>query len=283
MITKKAYAKINLSIDVIGKRPDGYHNLKMIMQSVSLYDTITIEWSNSLKIATDLSYLPVNENNIAYKAARLFLDEIKTDINVFIDIKKNIPVGGGLGGGSADAATVLAALNELFGYPLGSARLLELGLLCGADVPFCMTGGTCLAEGIGEILTPLPPLPPCSILLVKPSFSISTKRIFQKINMKKIIKRPDTAGLIGALEKSDIKETAVRMYNVLEDVVSDRKIELYKQKLLSSGAMGSIMTGSGSVVFGVFRTEPEALMAQFNFKELPVSTFIVKPVSNFCE
>ena len=200
----KSYAKINLSIDVTCRRSDGYHDLKSIMQSVSLYDIITLKVGEAgIKITNSLPFLPCDSRNIAYKAAMLFYDEAGILPEIGIDIQKNIPVGAGLGGGSSNAATVLLALNKIYSYPLSFETLIEIGKACGADVPFCMKGGTCLAEGIGDLLTPLPNMPDCSILLVKPSFSISTKAIFQALDLKNNTAHPDTAGIIKAIENNN--------------------------------------------------------------------------------
>jgi len=279
-ITIKAYGKVNLSIDVINKRHDGYHNLKSVMQSISIYDNVTLKLNDGgIILDTNLSYLPKDSKNIAFKAAQLFYNEINKTPEISIEIDKGIPVGGGLGGGSADAAAVLYGLNILYDNPLSINKLLELGLLCGADVPFCLTGGTCLAEGLGEILTILPPIPNCFMLLVKPSFSLSTKKVFENLDLNKITEHPDTLGLINALHENKLYDICIRMFNVLEKAVDKDMISTYKNIMCENGALGSIMSGSGSTVFGVFETKEKAQIAEKYFKNLAVTTYIATPVS----
>ncbi|MBQ7718522.1 MAG: 4-(cytidine 5'-diphospho)-2-C-methyl-D-erythritol kinase [Clostridia bacterium] len=280
--TYKAHAKINLSLDVLRKRPDNYHDLKSVMQSMSLHDEITLETDteNGIEISTNRTFLATNEKNIAYKAADLFYTETGLSKNVHIHIKKNIPVGAGLGGGSSDAAAVLYGLNELYGDPLGRDKLLALGLACGADVPFCQTGGTCLAEGLGEILTPLSPIPECIILIAKPQMSISTKSVFEAIDTKAIQMHPNTDGIIDSLNSNNLSGIAVRVYNVFEDYVKPRYKELDKIKgvMLDCGALGSAMSGTGSAVFGIFTDEKAARKAANKLKRNKLQTFITYPV-----
>ncbi len=280
MITLKAHAKINLSLDIIGKREDGYHDLCTVMQSIKLADDITLRHAHEISVCCDLKFLPCDDRNIAWRAAKLFMDEISSHSGVSIQIRKRIPVGGGMGGGSADAAAVLMGLNKLYHYPVPFTRLTELGLMCGADVPFCMTGGTCLAEGLGEILTPLSPLPHCYILLIKPRFSQSTKKLFSRVSMQKITCHPDTHGLINSLHNRDLKGICVRLYNVLETFTDKPEIENYKVLLRQCGALGVLMTGSGSVVYGIFHSFEKAKDAREIFSKLPVHTYITTPVSS---
>ena len=195
MIKIRAHAKINLSLDIVGKRENGYHDLSMVMQSIRLADEITLKPQKDISVQSDLKFLPCDDRNIAYRAARLFLEEIGSVSGIGIQIKKQIPVGGGLGGGSADAAAVLMGLNRMFGFPVSFERLLEIGLACGADVPFCMTGGTCLAEGLGEKLTVLPPMPNCHILLLRPQFPLSTKKYSALWICRKLIFTPTQKAL----------------------------------------------------------------------------------------
>lgn len=279
MSTIRAYAKINLTLDIVGKRTDGYHSLRSVMQSIGLYDEITLAKQEEFSVQSDLRFLPCGEQNIAWKAARLFMDEIKSGDGVGIQIKKHIPVGGGLGGGSADAAAVLVGLNRMYGFPVSRDRLLALGLQCGADVPFCMTGGTCLAEGLGEILTPLPPMPDCRILLVCPRFPLSTKKIFSLVDMKKVKHHPDTQGVIRALKNQDVDSVLIRLFNCLEAFVPRPEIKEYKKLLLDQGATAALMTGSGSVVYGIYTEEEKARAAKEFFSKLGLRSYLTNPVS----
>jgi len=280
MIKLRAHAKINLSLDIIGKRPDGYHDLCMIMQSIRLFDEVTLRPHPEIRVQSDLTFLPCDDRNIAWRAASLFLDEIGSENGVSIQIRKHIPVGGGLGGGSADAAAVLMGLNRMHGFPVPFTRLLELGLACGADVPFCMTGGTCLAEGLGEKLTPLPALPHCHILLLRPRFPLSTKKIFSLVDMKKIQHHPDTRGLINALQSRDLSGILVRLYNGLETFVPRPEIAEYKKLLLEKGADAALMTGSGSVVYGIFLSHEKALKAKEYFFSIGLRPCLTTPVTS---
>jgi len=255
--TSRAYAKINISLDIVSKMPDGYHNLKTIMQTISLCDEITIECvtGNGIHINSGRSYIPSNENNIAAKAARAFFELTGFDgYKTYIEVKKNIPVCAGLGGGSTDGACVLRMLDKMFETKLGRDRLEALGNTFGSDVPFSIDGGTKLAEGRGEILTDLPPIPHAHIVLCKPSFSCSTPELFKQVKCEKIRARPDTDGIIKALSDRDLGGVARRMYNVFEDVLPSGKqtVDDIKGVLIDNSALGAVMTGSGSTVFGVF-------------------------------
>lgn len=266
----KAYAKINISLDVVGKRENGYHNLKSVMQSVSLYDRIFINTDfEGIRIKSNLSYLPCDKRNIVFKAAELFYEKIGKTPSADIYIDKKIPMGAGLGGGSADAAATLLGLNKMHNFTIESKRLEEIGLSCGADVVFCMRGKTHLAEGVGEILTPLPPMPECHIVLIKPSLSISTKTVFENFSLSECDYHPDTDGIIEALSKKDLHALSIRAFNVLEKAVEPRYKDLvkYKSELLSFGALGSCMSGSGSAVFGIFTSQKEAKKAVTHFKK----------------
>lgn len=278
----KAYAKINVTLDVVGKRPDGYHNLKSIMQTVSLYDEINLKTDDSgeITISVNWPYLVTDNRNIAYKAADLFFEKTGIKSGLSIDIHKNIPMGAGLGGGSADAAAVLTGLNKMFGNPLTYDALAKVGLMCGADVPFCLKKGTCLAEGLGEILTPLPPFPDCFILIAKPPISLGTKSVFEDLNIKNIKHHPNTDGVIEAIHDKNLFEISIRVYNVLEETVRERyrDLALYKGIMLENGALGAAMTGSGSAVFGIFNDKKLAENAAEIFKKLTVSAFFTKPL-----
>ena len=279
MIKIRAHAKINLSLDIVGKRENGYHDLCMVMQSIRLADEITLKPQKDISVRCDLKFLPSDDRNIAYRAARLFMEEIGTNAGIGIQIKKQIPVGGGLGGGSADAAAVLMGLNHMHGFPVPFERLLEIGLSCGADVPFCMTGGTCLAEGLGEKLTALPPMPHCHILLLRPQFPLSTKKIFSLVDMQKINFHPDTKGIINALHNRDLEGISVRLFNCLEDFVPRPEITEYKRLLLAENADAALMTGSGSVVYGIFRSLEKATVAKEKFAKMGLRPYLTAPIS----
>lgn len=267
----KAYAKINISLDVIEKRADGYHNLQSVMQSVSLYDKVFINTDfDGIRIKSNLSYLPCDRRNIVFKAAEIFFKEIGKSPTADIFIDKRVPMGAGLGGGSADAAATLLGLNKMMGHPINNKNLEKIGLMCGADVVFCMRGGTQLAEGVGEILTPLKPLPPCHIVIIKPSLSISTKTVFQGFSLTECSYHPDTSGILECLGKGDLPGICIRAFNVLEKAVSPRYKDLgkYKSDLLSFGALGSCMSGSGSSVFGIFNSKESAIKASNYFRNV---------------
>ena len=260
---ERAWAKLNLSLDVLAPMPDGYHGMKMLMQSCSLCDELRVSLTpdGSFLAHSNLYYLPSDSRNITVKAAKLFMEELgETHFGVRIDMKKRIPVCAGLGGGSADAAAVLRALNRLMHAGLSAARLEELGLRLGADVPFCIQGGTCLAEGRGERLTPLAPMPDCGIVICKPRFPISTPELFSRIDSRSPGGEPDTPALISALERGDLAALAGGMRNVFEQVLSPGHGEIFeiRHRLISAGALGAMMSGTGSAVFGIFSGIQEA-------------------------
>ena len=255
-IEEKAYGKLNLSLDVTEKRPDGYHEMVMLMQTVSLCDELTLRFEGTTVTArSNLRYVPNDERNLAVRAAKRYLAAVgESGRGVHIELKKSIPVGAGMGGGSADAAAVLRALDRYYGARLGRERLIELAAEIGSDVAFCLVGGTVLATGRGEELRPLRALPPCRFVIVKPSFAVSTPELFQKLDSTPLRIHPDTAGLLRALDEGRLPELCRRMYNVFEDV-DDRRLRVVREikgRLLDGGALGAIMTGTGSAVFGVF-------------------------------
>ena len=262
-VTEKAYAKINISLDVTARRPDGYHDMVMVMQTVSLCDDIEITLVENAPSSAEcnLHFVPSDERNLAVRAANAFLAKAGIEnTGAHIKMHKRIPVGAGMAGGSSDAAAVLRGLNRLCGQPFDKAALLALAEEIGSDVPFCVEGGTALAKGRGEILSPLPPLPDCDIVICKPEFSTSTPELFKKLDAIKLKCHPDTNGIISALESGDLTKLSRRMYNVFEDV-PDRKlgtISAIKSTMLDCGALGSIMTGTGSAVFGIFPDEKSA-------------------------
>ena len=280
----RAYAKLNLTLDVIARREDGYHDLRMVMQTVELADTLTLteEEQEGIRVRTNLRYLPGDERNLAAVAARKFW-EINgcNGKGLSIDLQKKIPVCAGMGGGSSDAAAVLRALNELYGMNLSVERLAEIGEKVGSDVPYCVVGGTALAEGRGERLTVLPPLPECCIVICKPAFPISTPELFGCIDCRKIRCRPDTEGIIAALQNRDLAGVSRRLYNVFEDVLTDRRgaeIAEIKSELISCGALGAAMSGTGPTVFGLFDDGEKANNAFRNMKEHYPDTFLTRPV-----
>jgi len=256
-INVKAYAKLNLSLDVARRREDGYHDMVMIMQTVSLCDDISLALNNTgeIRAQTNLSFIPRDERNLAVRAASAFYEAMGVSApGLEINIKKNIPVGAGMGGGSADAAAVLRALNSLYDGRFSLHELENIAAAVGSDVTFCIAGGTRLATGRGEILSPLPDMPDCSIVICKPEFSVSTPELFKKIDRMKLRHHPDTAGIVDAVSRGDLKGICRRMYNVFEDV-DDRRMKTVaaiKSSLLDAGALGAVMTGTGSAVFGIF-------------------------------
>ena len=279
-----ANAKINLSVDIISKMPDGYHNIKTVMQSISLSDEISIECvpGKGISAESGLSYLYSDERNIAVKAAIEFFRCAGIDgYETRISLDKKIPVCAGLGGGSADWACVLRILDRMFDTRLGLKTLAVIGKNIGSDVPFCVSGGTMLAEGRGDVLTSLPPIPDCYIVICKPPFSCSTPELFGRVRCEKIHARPDTGGLIDALGKGDLRGIAQRMYNVFEDLLprGARDVAAIKNTMHDYGALGAVMTGSGPTVLGVFDNEGGARGAYEFLRTEYRECFFALPVS----
>lgn len=275
---ERAYAKLNLSLDVLGRKPNGYHDMRMVMQSVDFGDDIDIELTDgAFTIDPGQSYLPADGRNLAMKAARLFLDG--TGRGAAIRVTKRSPVCAGMGGGSSDAAAVLRALNRLTGAGKTEAQLCALAEELGSDVPFCVAGGTQLAEGRGEILTPLPPMPDCAIVIAKPAFSISTPVLFGAIDARRSRMRPDTPGLCEALAAGDLLGVSRRLYNVFEDVLPRKWAEVFaiKSELLSAGALGAAMTGTGSAVFGLFDSDAAAQSAYEALRPRYEECYLTRP------
>ena len=282
-IGEKAYAKLNLSLDVLGKLPGGYHEMKMVMQTASLRDDvrITLNGSGEITARTNFGFLPQDERNIAVKAAKAFFEAAgMPGQGVEIHLHKRIPVGAGLGGGRADAAAVLRGLNTLTGAGLPPERLEALGAALGSDVPFCIRGGTKLAVNRGEMLLPAPPMPDCGIVICKPRFSIRTPELFAKIDSRRSRIRPDTEGLLSAMAAGDLEGAARRMYNVFEDVLPRNCSEIgtIKHALLDCGALGAVMTGTGSAVFGVVPDAPSAEAAAAELKKSYRECFAAVPM-----
>ena len=259
----KAYGKINLGLDVLRKREDGYHEVKMIMQTVGIFDKIDLIRTEEpgIQVETNLYYLPCNENNLVYKAAKLLMDEFHIEEGVKIKLKKFIPVAAGMAGGSSDAAAVLVGVNKMFGLGLTKKALMERGLRIGADVPYCIMRGTALSQGIGEILTPLPPMPQCQVLIAKPAINVSTKFVYENLHANDLKKEdhPDIDGMVEAIKRKDLYGVTSRFGNVLEKVTEKEYpvISQIKSQMISLGAVNAMMSGSGPTVFGVF-TRPQA-------------------------
>jgi len=282
-INEKGYAKLNYSLDVHARRPDGYHDLTMVMGSVSLWDDVEVSLRSDGKIEAmcSLPWLPRDERNLAVRAARVFFDAAGDGTpGADIRIKKRVPVGAGMAGGSTDAAAVLRALNVLTGANFPAERLRALALTVGSDVPYCVTGGMMLAEGRGEILSPLPELPGGWIVICKPPFSVSTAELFGRIDKRRIAAHPDTQGLCAALHAGDLRGAARRMFNVFEEALprSSAEIGSIRGALLDGGALGAVMTGTGSAVFGVFEERAAAETAHERLSQTYRECFLVRPV-----
>lgn len=269
-IELKALGKINLGLDVLGKRPNGYHDVRMVMQTIYLYDQIIMEKKkeSGIEISTNLFYLPVNENNLAYRAARLLMDEFDIHTGVKISLTKHIPVAAGMAGGSSNAAAVLYGMNRMYGLGLSMEELMERGVTLGADVPYCIMRGTVLAEGIGEILTPLPAMPKCYVLIAKPPLSASTKTVYEKIDQEGISRHPDIDGILAGLDAGELKKIAGSMGNVLEQVMLKEHPVLgqIKETMKEAGALNAMMSGSGPTVFGIYENRRTAKAAAEKLK-----------------
>ena len=258
----KAKAKINLGLDVVRKREDGYHEVRMIMQMINLYDKITLRKKTEpgITVTANLSYLPVNEDNLVYRAAKLLMDEFQVDGGLEIELQKYIPVATGMAGGSTDAAAVMVGVNRIFQLGLNKKQLMERGVKIGADVPFCIMRGTALAEGIGEELTPLPAMPHCSLVIAKPKIHVSTKFVYGNLKVGELTEHPDIDGQVQALRENNLEQLVTRMGNVLETVTIPAYpvIDEIKHTMMKYGAMGAMMSGSGPTVFGIFEKEDKA-------------------------
>jgi 4-diphosphocytidyl-2-C-methyl-D-erythritol kinase len=280
--TGRAAAKINLAIDVLRKRPDGYHDVSMIMQSVALYDTITVRaLKGEIKVTSNSDEIPSDKTNIVYKAAEYLKIKYNVKEGVHINIDKSIPVAAGLAGGSADAALTLKLLNKAWDLRLSKNELLEAGKKLGSDVPFCMQGGTALAEGLGEKLTALRGIPDCLILLAKPPVSISTKEVYEGLKLEDVRQRPDIKNMIRCIDANDLEGIAANMCNVLETVTIKKcpQIQEIKDKLVEYGALGSMMSGSGPTVFGIFKDNASAYNAYDHIKDMVSDVFVVRTIN----
>lgn len=279
----KAYAKINLGLDVLRKREDGYHEVRMIMQSIKLYDKLTMKKisKDEIQLSTNLGFLPNNDKNLVYKAIKLVKDEYGLTQGVKAELEKKIPVAAGMAGGSTDAAAALVGMNRLFHLKLSPQKLMELGAKLGADVPYCVMRGTALSEGIGEILTPLKPIPPCYILIAKPGINVSTRFVYENLEADKLTYHPDIDGMIEAIEQGELKGITDRLSNVLETVTEKKYpiISKIKQSMIENGAMNSIMSGSGPTVFGIFDDKRTAMAALKKVEEIELvkNAYVVEP------
>ena len=271
-IQLKALAKINLGLDVLRRREDGYHEVKMIMQTISLHDDLEIRRIKTpeIQVKTNLYYLPTNENNLVYKAAKLLMDEFGIKEGVAIQLKKRIPVAAGMAGGSTDGAAVLWGMNQMYGLGLSRQELMERGVKLGADVPYCVQRGTALAEGIGERLSVLPSMPKCTILIAKPGISVSTKFVYENLhaNDLKPEQHPDVDRMIEAMKEKNLDLLCERMGNVLETVTIPAYpvIQEIKEHMMACGAAGAMMSGSGPTVFGIFHSPVQAKAAMKDLK-----------------
>ncbi len=266
----KAYGKINLALDVTGIRDDGYHEVRMIMQTVRLHDSIELYRSQKpgIRLETNLYYLPVNEQNLAYKAARLLMDEFHIQEGLGMRLRKFIPVAAGMAGGSSDAAAVLFGVNRMFGLGLSREELMKRGVTLGADIPYCLMRGTALSEGIGEKLTALPPMPQCQVLIAKPGICVSTKTVYRALDEMELKpeQHPDIDGMIQSIQEGNLVDVSGKFGNVLELVTGQRYpvIGQLEQVMMERGALNAMMSGSGPTVFGIF-TNPRAAQDTYEY------------------
>lgn len=269
-ITRKAYAKINLGLDVIRRRSDGYHEVKMIMQTVNIWDLLTFRKISDpgIFLSVDRQELPAGADNLVYKAADLIMRECHVDGGVEISLEKHIPVAAGMAGGSTDAAAVFHGLNQLYDLGMSIEQMQKMGVKIGADVPYCIMGGTALSEGIGEILTPLAPPPPCVLLVAKPDISVSTKFVYENLHVDKLTRHPDIDGMRAAIREGNFAGITGRMENVLETVTVKEYpvIREIKKVMLDKGAENALMSGSGPTVFGIFKEKGTAEAASEEIK-----------------
>lgn len=274
-ISLKALAKINLGLDVVRRRDDGYHEVRMVMQTIHLFDRVNIEKTSEpgIKIKTNLSYLPVNENNLIYKAGKLLMDEFDIREGVSVDLDKRIPVAAGMAGGSTDAAAMLYGMNKMFGLGLSMQELKDRGVKIGADVPYCLMRGTALAEGIGEKLKSLPPMIKCPVLIAKPQISVSTKFVYENLKLDENTKHPDINQLIKDIKAKDLQGVCDHMGNILETVTIPNYpvIAEIKKNMIENGATGAMMSGSGPTVFGLFDDAEKAKQAYKAMKKSGLS------------
>lgn len=282
-IILKAYAKINLGLDVLRRREDGYHEVRMIMQSVSLYDKLILKKisKDEILLSSNVGALPNNEKNLVYKTIRLMKEEYGITGGVRAELEKRIPMAAGMAGGSTDAAAALIGMNKLFDLKLTKEQLMELGVKIGADVPYCILSGTALSEGIGEVLTPLKPMPHCYILIAKPRISVSTRFVYENLEADKLSYHPDIDGMLEAIEEENLQGVTDRLSNVLETVTEKKYpiIGKIKQVMMENGAMNALMSGSGPTVFGIFADEDTAKKALLEVRKIEMvkNSYVVEP------
>ncbi|MBQ7740747.1 MAG: 4-(cytidine 5'-diphospho)-2-C-methyl-D-erythritol kinase [Eubacterium sp.] len=284
-IKVKAYAKINLLLDICAKRSDGAHDLCMIMQSVGIYDTVTVERKGrNITISSNISDIPLDEKNIAHKAAIAFLKANKIrSRGIHIHLEKNIPHQAGLAGGSADGAAVIVALNKLFDCNLNEDELCKIGIKVGADVPFCIKGGTLLAQGKGEILSSVKPLRKCFIVLAKPDFGVNTGEAFRAFDENGKVHSPDCLGMLKAVYYRDLFEISSKMENVFEQFIEVPNRIYIKEIMRNNGALGVCMSGSGPTIFGIYDSKEAAESTAAELKEYAKDIFVTTPVSKGCK
>ena len=282
-IRREAFAKINLGLDVVRRLPNGYHEVRMIMQTVGICDVLTFQKAASgIQLVVDNEELPTDGNNLICKAAKLLLESAGIEGGVRITLEKHIPIAAGMAGGSTDAAAALLGINELYEIGYDVDKLKQLGVKIGADVPYCIQGGTALAEGIGEVLSPLPTPPVCHLVIAKPDINVSTKFVYENLRANELKSHPDIDGMIEGLEKGDLKAITNRLANVLETVTVPAYpiIDTIKQSMLDAGAKGSLMSGSGPTVFGIFTEEEKAKQAAQNITGAGLAKQVF--VTGFC-
>lgn len=267
----RALAKINLGLDVLRRREDGYHEVRMVMQTLKMYDKISIRKMKEpgIRLKSNLFYVPENENNLAYRAAKMLSDEFQLEQGIFIDLQKFIPVAAGMAGGSSDAAAVLYGVNRMFQLNLSKRQLMERGVKIGADVPYCIMRGTVLAEGIGEKLTPLPPMPSCKVVVAKPQISVSTKFVYENLKLDEVAAHPDIDILLAGIREGNLHKVAANMGNVLETVTIPNYpvIAQIREEMMRLGALNAMMSGSGPTVFGLFDDDKLAERAYSELRE----------------
>lgn len=282
----KAYAKINLMLDIVATRKDGYHDLFMIMQSVGIYDTVTVEKvkGKNITLSCNIDSIPLDNKNIAYKAAEAFFKANKIkNTGIHIDIIKRIPHQAGLAGGSADGAAVIVALNKIYKTNLTDKEMCAIGVKIGADVPFCICGGTLLAQGIGEVLTPVKPLRKCFVVLAKPEYGVNTGNAFKQFDEDGKTHTPDKLGMLYAMQSRNLEEIGSKMENVFEQFIEVPDRVDIKNTMRNNGAIGTCMSGSGPTVFGLFNTKEEASKAADDLKKYAKDIYVCQPVSKGCK
>ena len=282
-IRREAFAKINLGLDVVRRLPNGYHEVRMIMQTVGICDVLTFRKAASgIQLVVDNEELPTDGNNLICKAAKLLLESAGIEGGVSITLEKHIPIAAGMAGGSTDAAAALLGINELYEIGYDVDKLKELGVKIGADVPYCIQGGTALAEGIGEVLSVLPTPPACHLVIAKPDINVSTKFVYENLKANELESHPDIDGMIEGLEKGDLKAITDRLANVLETVTVPAYpiIDEIKQTMLDAGAEGALMSGSGPTVFGIFTELEKAKQAAKRIKDAELAKQVF--VTAFC-